>query len=128
MKHNFFSLYVCFVDFKRAFDSVVRKALLHKLLKKGIGGKFFNLITNMYSNTMYSFTFVLVSSRVLYSIVMCTDQQDMHSNLYSKRSNHDPMSVTFGSISTWNTRRTGHYFILRGQGVHVFTIVCSRHC
>ena len=33
MKHNFFSLYVCFVDL-RAFDSVVRKALLHKLLKK----------------------------------------------------------------------------------------------
>ena len=43
-------LYVCFVDFKKAFDSVVRKALLHKLLKKGIGGKFFDLVTNMYSN------------------------------------------------------------------------------
>ena len=43
-------LYVCFVDFKKAFDSVVRKALLHKLLKKGIGGKFFDLVTNMYSS------------------------------------------------------------------------------
>jgi hypothetical protein len=48
MKHKKI-LYVCFVDFKKAFDSVVRKALLHKLLKKGIGGKFFDLITNMYS-------------------------------------------------------------------------------
>jgi hypothetical protein len=28
-----------------------------KLLKKRIGGKFFNLITNMYSNTMYSCKF-----------------------------------------------------------------------
>ena len=50
-------LYVCFVDFKKAFDSVVRKALLHKLLKNGIGGKFFDLITNMYSNIMYSCKF-----------------------------------------------------------------------
>jgi hypothetical protein len=29
---------------KKAFDNVVRKALLYKLLKKGIGGKFFALI------------------------------------------------------------------------------------
>jgi hypothetical protein len=43
--------------FKKAFDSVVRKALLHKLLKNGIGGKFFDLITNMYSNIMYSCKF-----------------------------------------------------------------------
>jgi hypothetical protein len=48
---------VCFVDFKKAFDSVVRKTLLHELLKKCIGEKFFDLITNMYSNTMYSCKF-----------------------------------------------------------------------
>ena len=42
---------------KKAFDNVVRKALLHKLLKKGIGGKFFALIRNMCSNTIYSFKF-----------------------------------------------------------------------
>ena len=46
-----------FVDFKKAFDSVVRETLLHELLKKYIGGKFFDLITNMHSNTMYSCKF-----------------------------------------------------------------------
>ena len=51
MKKN---LYVCFVDFKKAFDSVDRKALIHKIIKKGIGGKFFELIKNMYSNTEFS--------------------------------------------------------------------------
>ena len=49
MKHKN-KLYVYFAVFKKTFDSVVRKALLHKLLKKGIGGKFFDLVTNMYSS------------------------------------------------------------------------------
>ena len=47
------NLYVCFVDFKKAFDSVVRKALMYKLLCKGIGGKFYDLLKHMYSNTLY---------------------------------------------------------------------------
>jgi hypothetical protein len=56
MKHKK-KLYVRFVDFKKTFDSLVRETLLHELLKKCIGGKFFDLITNMYSNTMYSCKF-----------------------------------------------------------------------
>jgi hypothetical protein len=41
------------VDFKKAFDSVVRKALMYKLLCKGIGGKLYDLLKHMYSNTLY---------------------------------------------------------------------------
>ena len=37
-------LYVSFVDFRKAFDSVCRSALLSKLQMKGIGGKFYNII------------------------------------------------------------------------------------
>ena len=33
------NLVVCFVDFQKAFDSVARKAMLTKLLKKGVGKK-----------------------------------------------------------------------------------------
>jgi hypothetical protein len=33
------NLFVCFVDFQKAFDSVARKAMLTKLLKKGVGKK-----------------------------------------------------------------------------------------
>ena len=47
------TLFVCFVDFQKAFDSVARKAMLTKLLKKGVGEKKFDLIKNMYSNTLY---------------------------------------------------------------------------
>ena len=34
------NLFVCFVDFQKTFDSVARKAMLTKLLKKGVWEKF----------------------------------------------------------------------------------------
>lgn len=49
------NLYVCFVDFSKAFDTVWRSALLYKLNKKGIGGNFLKLMIDMYTNTYYSY-------------------------------------------------------------------------
>ena len=45
------NIYVCFVDFAKAFDSVWRIGLFHKLLKNNINGKVYRLIKNMYTNT-----------------------------------------------------------------------------
>jgi hypothetical protein len=42
-------LYACFVDFRKAFDSVWHGALFLKLQRLGIGGLFYNLIKKMYS-------------------------------------------------------------------------------
>ena len=42
-------LYVCFVDFKSAFDIVNRSALLYKMQKCGIGGKFLGIVNSMYN-------------------------------------------------------------------------------
>ena len=47
-------LFACFIDFKKAFDSIWRQALLFKILHKGIGGKFYSIIKNMYCSTKYS--------------------------------------------------------------------------
>ncbi|MCG8429717.1 MAG: reverse transcriptase family protein [Candidatus Omnitrophica bacterium] len=47
-------LFCCFIDFKSAFDTVWRKGLLYKLLRADIGGNFFVLLKNMYSDTKYS--------------------------------------------------------------------------
>lgn len=44
-------LYTCFVDFRKAFDSVAREALLYKVAKIGIGGNIFSTLKNMYENT-----------------------------------------------------------------------------
>ena len=44
-------LYSCFVDYAKAFDSVCREALLYKLWKMGIQGRFFKCIEYMYQNS-----------------------------------------------------------------------------
>ncbi len=41
-------LYVCFVDFTKAFDYVNRSALYYKLVKRGVKGKLLNIICSMY--------------------------------------------------------------------------------
>lgn len=41
MNHHNENVYVCFVDFKKAFDSVWRDGLLFKLLQINVGGCFF---------------------------------------------------------------------------------------
>ena len=45
------NLYCCFIDFRKAFDSVWRNGLLLKMRYLGIGGKLYKLLNNMYSNT-----------------------------------------------------------------------------
>ena len=49
-------LYACFVDFKKAFDTVWRKGLMCKLKNIGIKGKVFEVIKSMYENSVASIT------------------------------------------------------------------------
>lgn len=44
-------LYICFVDFKSAFDHINRSALLYKLLTQGFHGKFFRILRSLFDNT-----------------------------------------------------------------------------
>ena len=50
-------LYTCFIDFKKAFDSVWHDGLFYKLLRYNIGGKFYDLIKHLYSKTKCSIKF-----------------------------------------------------------------------
>ena len=43
------SLFVCFVDFKKAFDSVDHPLLMKKLIANGIGGKFYKIVSTLYA-------------------------------------------------------------------------------
>ena len=45
-------LYTCFVDFKKAFDSIWHQGLLYKLLKYNIGGTFYKIIFSTYSHSI----------------------------------------------------------------------------
>ena len=44
-------IYACFIDFKKAFDSVWHEGLLIRLLQNNINGKFYELIKNLYSKS-----------------------------------------------------------------------------
>ena len=41
-------VYVCFVDFQKAFDTVIHTGIKIKLLSIGVGSKFYEIIKNMY--------------------------------------------------------------------------------
>ena len=43
-------LYGCFIDYKRAFDSVYRNGLWYKLIKNGIDGKLFSIVRSIYAD------------------------------------------------------------------------------
>ena len=51
VKHARKRLYSCFVDFRKAFDTLCREALLHKLMSMGVEGKFMKCIEFMYKNS-----------------------------------------------------------------------------
>ena len=44
-------VFACFVDYRKAFDTVCREALFYKLGSMGISGNFFNCLRYMYSNS-----------------------------------------------------------------------------
>ena len=44
-------LYTCFIDYQKAFDTVCREALMLKLSKLGIKGKFFDCVSYMYKHS-----------------------------------------------------------------------------
>ena len=44
-------VYACFIDYRKAFDTVCREALLFKLHELGISGRFFDCMEYMYKNS-----------------------------------------------------------------------------
>lgn len=44
-------IYACFVDFKKAFDSVWHEGLFHRILSYGIGGNIYALIKSLYTRS-----------------------------------------------------------------------------
>lgn len=49
--HKKDKIYACFVDFKKAFDTVTHPAIYLKLLNMNIGGLFYKLIKDMHSKS-----------------------------------------------------------------------------
>jgi hypothetical protein len=47
-------VYACFIDFKKAFDTINRDVLFYKLFQYNIKGPFFDIIQNMYKNVLFA--------------------------------------------------------------------------
>ena len=60
-------VYLCFVDFRKAFDSVLHDGLLYKLLQYDVGGKFLSLIKSLYANSTCSVRLAKVK-RAIFSV------------------------------------------------------------
>ena len=50
-------LYVCFVDFSKAFDLINRAILFHKLINSGWTGRLVDTVRNLYDKTSFCFKF-----------------------------------------------------------------------
>ena len=50
--HKGKKLYLCFVDFKKAYDSVWRNGLFYKLINCGFGTKILGILKSVYDNTL----------------------------------------------------------------------------
>ena len=61
-------LFICFIDFKQAFDSIDRQKLLYKLASLEIRGKFFQIIKNLYKDAkmLNGLTHIVVYYKEIY--------------------------------------------------------------
>ena len=57
-------IYVCFIDLQKAFDSLWRTGLQCKFGKLGIGENMFNIIKNQFENTLGSFKYLNIESKL----------------------------------------------------------------
>ena len=48
-------VFACFVDFRKAYDSIWEKGLFHKLNSNGINGPFLSILKRIYSNSACAF-------------------------------------------------------------------------
>ena len=76
-------IYSCFVDFKKAFDSVLQTAILIKLVRMDINGLFYNIIKSMYSQSLLC---VKVNSKITntFQSLVGVRQGDVYSKFFYK--------------------------------------------
>ena len=93
-------LFCAFIDYKKAFDSVDRAALWHKLLRSSIDGKIFTLIRNMYAQAKSCIKFDGCNSEFFISGVGVRQGENLSPILFSLFLNdlNDFLSHSFNGL------------------------------
>ena len=86
-------LYACFIDFRKAFDTIWRKALFFKLAKEGIGVKAYSLIKSMYTNTYFALKFRYGISKFIQSNLGLKQGDNLSPSLFNLFTNISRSSV-----------------------------------
>jgi len=76
-------LYCAFIDYQKAFDTIWRKALWHKLITIGINGKILKLVFNMYQNIKSSIFVNGEKSNVFNSFIGLRQGENLSPLLFS---------------------------------------------
>ena len=83
------------MDFNKAFDSIWRKALVEKLLKVGINGKFMNIIKSIYSSTTNSIIYGEETSETFKSNMGVKQGDTLSTTLFNLFINDLPKEFNF---------------------------------
>jgi hypothetical protein len=75
-------LYTCFIDFRKAFDSVWLQGLFYKMRQIGIGDKFYKIVKEMYSKTKLCVNLANSLTEFFQSNVGVRQRDNMNPNLF----------------------------------------------
>ena len=87
------TLYTCFVDFSKAFDSICRKSLIEKLRKIGINGNFLQIIKSIYETTTNSLIYKDSISKIFTSNIGVKQGDTLSTVLFNLYINDIPKSL-----------------------------------
>jgi hypothetical protein len=89
-------IYACFIDFKKAFDSVWHEGLYLKLLENGIGGCFYDLIKDKHMRSTASKSIKHCTPRLCFKPLLFNLYINELPNLFEKV-NPDPFLLPSGT-------------------------------
>ena len=108
-------LFACFVDYRKAFDTVCREALLFKLNQIGVAGNFFKCISYMYNNSSTRIKLIKKLSEAI-DVTIGTEQGHPMSPELFKLFIHD-LSTRLEAIDELNLPQLNGFKVSHGQSV-----------
>ena len=121
-------MYTCFVDFQKAYDSIRRDSLKHKLQQLGIKGKFLDIITSIYSSTKVSLSYTSYVSTPISTSIGLKRRENLSTKSFNLFINDLPMQLEKHNAQSEETEspelfNTHVSFLLFADDLAIFSLV-----